>query len=173
MPTCKQKRRHYKVLFRRARRHVEADSPHLRLPLARLLQLVMILQSERFPNARRLAEICGVSRRTIYRDLTILETAGLSIVYRPDRQGYQLGRECLLQPPQLDEHEALALLIASHFGSIPEPFGSLLPVRKALAKVFQSLPSSLRNRLADRGELIADDGRRRRGHPRNGGRSIR
>ena len=133
----------------------EADSPHLRLPLARLLELVMILQSERFPNARRLAETCGVSRRTIYRDLTTLEAAGLSIQYVPDRQGYELGRDCLLQPPQLDEQEALALLIASHFGSIPDPFGSLLPVRKALAKVFQSLPSSLRKHLADGGELIA------------------
>ena len=38
------------------------------------------------------------------------------------------GRDCLLQPPQLDEHEALALLIMSRFGSIPDPFGSLLPV---------------------------------------------
>ena len=132
----------------------EADSPHLRLPLVRLLELVMILQSERFPNARRLAEICGVSRRTIYRDLTTLETAGLSILYVPERQGYQLGKDCLLQPPQLDEHEALALLVASHFASIPDPFGSLLPVRKALTKVFQSLPASLRNHLANGGELI-------------------
>jgi predicted DNA-binding transcriptional regulator YafY len=133
----------------------DADSPRSRLPLARLLELVMILQSQRFPNARRLAEMCGVSRRTIYRDLTTLETAGLSIVYIPERQGYELGRECLLQPPQLDEHEALALLVASQFGSIPDPFGSLLPVRAALTKVFQSLPSGLRNQLADGGELIA------------------
>ena len=44
-------------------------SPALRVPLARLLQLLMILQSERFPNARRLSEACEVSRRTIYRDL--------------------------------------------------------------------------------------------------------
>jgi predicted DNA-binding transcriptional regulator YafY len=133
----------------------EANSPDSRLPLARLLELVMILQSQRFPNARRLAEMCGVSRRTIYRDLTTLETAGLSIVYVPERQGYELGRECLLQPPQLDEREALALLLASHVGSIPAPFGTLLPVRTALTKVFQSLPSALRNRLAEGGELIA------------------
>ena len=31
---------------------IESHSPSLRLPLARLLQLVTILQSERFPNAR-------------------------------------------------------------------------------------------------------------------------
>jgi predicted DNA-binding transcriptional regulator YafY len=135
--------------------HSEPDSPHLRLPLVRLLELVMILQSERFPNARQLAEICGVSRRTIYRDLTCLETAGLRVLYVPERQGYQLGSECLLQPPQLDEHEALALLVASHVGSIPDPFGSLLPVRRALTKVFHSLPGDRRDELAEGGELIA------------------
>ena len=88
---------------------VLATSADLRLPLARLLQLLTVLQAERFPNVRRLAEACGVSRRTIYRDLTTLETAGLSIVYHPDRQGYRIGRECLLQPSQLDDREALAL----------------------------------------------------------------
>jgi predicted DNA-binding transcriptional regulator YafY len=134
----------------------ESHAPHLQLPLARLLQLVMILQSQPFPNARQLAELCGVSRRTIYRDLSILETAGFSVVYRSDRQGYQLERECLLQPPQLDEREALALLLESEFGGIPEPFGSLLPARLALTKVFHSLPAGLRDRLAGGAELIAE-----------------
>ncbi len=136
----------------------EAHAPPLRLPLARLLQLVMILQSQPFPNARQLAELCGVSRRTIYRDLSILETAGLSVVYRSDRQGYQLERECLLQPPQLDEHEALALMLESEFGGIPEPFGSLLPVRLALTKVLHALPGGLRDRLAGVAEMIAEAG---------------
>src|SRR5437764_4215321 len=85
----------------------------LRLPLVRLLQLVMILQSGRFPNAQRLADACAVSRRTIYRDLAILEAAGIPAVYRPDRQGYQLAVESFLQPAQLDDQEALALLFLS------------------------------------------------------------
>ena len=136
----------------------QSVSPHLRLPLARLLQVLMVLQSERFPNVRRLAEICGVSRRTIYRDLTTLETAGLSIVYQPDRQGYQLGGECLLQPPQLDDQEALAILVMSRLGSIPDPLGSLLPAGRALTKVIQSLPAALRNRIANSGELIEGAG---------------
>src|SRR5262245_29838298 len=93
---------------------IDGHSTPLRLPLVRLLELAMILQSEQFPNARRLAEIHGVSRRTIYRDLTTLEDAGLSIQYVSERQGYRLGRDCLLQPPQLDKLEALALLVASH-----------------------------------------------------------
>jgi len=122
-----------------------------------LLQLLMILQSERFPNARRLAEACAVSRRTIYRDLTILEMAGLSVLYRPDRQGYQLARDCMLQPTQLDDKEALALLIITRLGIAQDPFGLLLAARSAVAKVVQALPGGQRSRITSCGELIADD----------------
>src|SRR5271157_4014293 len=103
----------------------ESRSANSRLPLARLLQLLMILQSERFPNARRLAEACAVSRRTIYRDLATLEAAGLAVLYQPQRQGYQLARDRWLQPTQLEDNEALALLIMSRLGCAHAPFGLL------------------------------------------------
>jgi predicted DNA-binding transcriptional regulator YafY len=134
----------------------ESRSAPLRLPLARLLQLLMILQSERFPNARRLAEACAVSRRTIYRDLGILDAAGISVLYRPDRQGYELVRGCLLQPIQLEEKEALALLIVSRLGCSDDPFGFLRHARSGLAKVVQALPGELRDRISCSGELIAE-----------------
>ena len=117
----------------------------------------MILQSERFPNARRLAEACAVSRRTIYRDLGILDAAGISVLYRPDRQGYELVRGCLLQPIQLEEKEALALLIVSRLGCSDDPFGFLRHARSGLAKVVQALPGELRDRISCSGELIAEE----------------
>ncbi len=117
-----------------------AQSPRLRLPLARLLQEVMILQSERFPNVQRLADACGVSRRTIYRDLATMETAGLSLVYVSDRHGYEIRDDCLLQPPQLDDREALALLIMSRVGSIPDPFGAVLPGARPFPRSFTLFP---------------------------------
>src|SRR4051794_40025140 len=99
------------------------------LPLVRLLQLLMVLQSERFPNARRLAEVCEVSRRTIYRDLAILDAAGIAVRYHADRQGYQLAKDCFLQPIQLEEKEALSLLIVSRLGSAHEAFGLMAHLR--------------------------------------------
>jgi predicted DNA-binding transcriptional regulator YafY len=139
------------------RAEFETRAASLRLPLARLLQLLMILQSERFPNARRLAEACAVSRRTIYRDLGILDAAGISVVYHPDRQGYELVRGCLLQPIQLEEKEALALLIVSRLGCSDDPFGFLRHARSGLAKVVQALPGELRDRISCSGELIAEE----------------
>src|SRR4051812_44163597 len=44
-----------------------------RSPLTRLLQLILVLQDGRYPNAGALAQWCGVSRRTIYRDLEALQ----------------------------------------------------------------------------------------------------
>jgi predicted DNA-binding transcriptional regulator YafY len=131
--------------------------PALRLPLARLLQLLMILQSERFPNARRLAEACEVSRRTVYRDLAILEAAGIEVLYQPERQGYQLARNCWLQPTQLEDHEALAILIMSRMECAELPSGLMRHAQSGLAKVTQSLPGDLRGRMAICGELVVDD----------------
>jgi predicted DNA-binding transcriptional regulator YafY len=136
---------------------LEPGTASLRLPLARLLQLVTILQSDQFPNARTLADACAVSRRTIYRDLANLEAAGLSVYYSPEKQGYELARECWIQPTQLDEKEALALLLMSRLGTVPDPFGPLLPTRTALAKVIQTLPDELRNRIALCSELMPED----------------
>ncbi len=135
----------------------EPRASALCLPLARLLQLLMILQSERFPNARRLAEACAVSRRTIYRDLAILEAAGIDVLYQPERQGYQLARDCWLQPTQLHDNEALALLILSRHGCAHAPFGLARHARSGWAKVVQSLPGELRDRISISGELIPDD----------------
>ena len=87
---------------------IAEHSPTSQFPLARLLQLIVLLQTEQCPNARRLADICEVSRRTIYRDLATLAGAGITIVYRPDRQGYELARDLFLQPPRLEEKEILA-----------------------------------------------------------------
>jgi predicted DNA-binding transcriptional regulator YafY len=129
----------------------------IRLPLARLLQLLIFLQTERYPNARRLAEACAVSRRTIYRDLATLEAAGIRVLYRPDHQGYQLARECLLQPLQLDDHEALALLILSRSSRPDVPFGLARHAQSALAKVVQALPPQLRTKIMRCGEILPDD----------------
>ena len=135
----------------------ESRSPSLRLPLARLLQLLMILQSERFPNARRLADACAVSRRTIYRDLATLEAAGIAVLYHPERQGYQLDRDYWLQPTRLEDNEALSLLIMSRIGCAQIPVGLLRHARSGLVKVVQGLPGELRNRITNSSELIADE----------------
>jgi proteasome accessory factor B len=104
-----------------------------------------------------LAELCAVSRRTIYRDLATLEVAGIAVVYHPDRQGYELVGQGLLPPMQLDEQESLALVLQSRLDPAEDPFGLLSPAHTGLDKVIQSLPDELRRRVHLLSELITGD----------------
>lgn len=133
------------------------DAAAPRLPLSRLIHLLMLLQTTRFPNARRLAETCGVSRRTIFRDLATLEAAGIRIAYRADRQGYQVTGSSMLQPTPLEAHEALALLLLGRSRTAADPFALPRLAASALAKLIQTLPQPLRNTLVSSSELLADD----------------
>jgi proteasome accessory factor B len=135
----------------------QGRSAGLSLPLLRLLQLVMILQGGRFPNAQHLAEACAVSRRTIYRDLAILEAAGIPVVYRADRQGYQLAGAGFLRPAPLDDREALALLLLSRLCPADQAFGLLRPLRSGVEKILQSLPATVRGRVGLVSEVLAGD----------------
>ncbi len=67
--------------------------------LARLLQIVLALQSDRRPNARQLGDWCEVSRRTIFRDLDLIEMAGLRVEYDSVRRGYRLRTAATFFPP--------------------------------------------------------------------------
>ena len=118
-----------------------------RAQLARLFRLVVILQSERFPNARELSERCEVSRRTTYRDLELLAAAGVPVLYRAERQGYQLAKGFFLRPPEITETEALAILVLSRKWSCGDGLGLLGDAREGALKVVQGLPAEVRDRV--------------------------
>lgn len=128
-----------------------------RFPLARLIQLIVLLQTERCPNARRLAEICEVSRRTIYRDLAALAGAGITVVYRADRQGYQLAQSVFLQPQKMEEREALALLVSCRQWGSGDDLGLSRHANQAIDKLIHGLPEGMRARLIAAAELLNDE----------------
>jgi predicted DNA-binding transcriptional regulator YafY len=123
-------------------------------PLARLLELIILLQTDRCPNARELAEVCEVSRRTIYRDLATLSAAGIAVAYRPDRRGYAIARSPFLQPLRIEEREALALLILCSQGTPELDLGHFRSARRAVDKIIQGLPEEIRERLQAVSEVL-------------------
>jgi predicted DNA-binding transcriptional regulator YafY len=127
-----------------------------RTQLARLFRLVLILQSERFPNARELAERCEVSRRTIYRDLEVLEAAGIPIRYRRERQGYQLGPGYFLPPTALSESETFALLVMVRQANAGHGLGLLNDARDGAVKLVQGLPPAARERVRAAADAFRD-----------------
>jgi predicted DNA-binding transcriptional regulator YafY len=137
--------------------NVGSPSPSGRAQLPRLLELIMAIQSDRFPNAQALADRCEVSRRTIYRDLDTLAAAGIAVRYRPDRQGYQLTRDCALPTPSLEEKEVLALLIMARQWKGAAGFDLLRQARAGTVKLVQALATEIRDRVLTQAELIPDE----------------
>jgi len=77
----------------------------------RLLRLVALLQREVSCDAEELAEELQVSRRTVFRDLNMLEMARIPYYFDTERGGYRLSKHFFLPPVNLDLSEALSLML--------------------------------------------------------------
>lgn len=114
--------------------------------LPRLIALLTMLQSRKVLTAAQMAERFDVSVRTIYRDLRVLEEAGIPIGAEAG-EGYFLADGYRLPPLQVSEMEAFAILIANTLlqrhgdQSVKEAFSSLSD------KVSNLLPSDQKERL--------------------------
>ncbi|MCB5179242.1 helix-turn-helix transcriptional regulator [Streptomyces antimicrobicus] len=114
----------------------------------RLYALVEELRavSPRPRSARWLAERFGVSTRTVERDLSALQQAGVPLYAEPGRSGgYVVDKDHTLPPLTLTPGEATALAVALH-GLSGTPFAA--DARSALHKVFAVMPQ--RDRQAAR-----------------------
>ena len=76
--------------------------------LRRLLQLIELLQSGRAYNTRQLAELSGISRRQVFRDLRTLQDSGVGLLYDAERQGYWLSGATYLPPTDLTLSETIS-----------------------------------------------------------------
>lgn len=77
----------------------------------RILQLFFLLQSKTIVTINELQSRFETSKRTIYRDLKALETAGVPISYH-DGSGYSISEGFRIQPCRFSPEEVLSLLIA-------------------------------------------------------------
>lgn len=112
--------------------------------LTRLLKLVQLLQSGDYQNADSLSLQVDVSRRTIFRDLSALNSAGFPVLYDEARGGYFCPAPWRLPLDPLTPAEAMALLLICHELGRSEggiPFFSA--ARSASHKISRSLPPDL------------------------------
>lgn len=77
--------------------------------ISRLTALLIQLQTKRIITSTALAEKFGVSIRTIYRDIRILEQAGVPI-FTSNGKGYSLVEGYRIPPVMFTENEANALI---------------------------------------------------------------
>ncbi|MBB5634382.1 putative DNA-binding transcriptional regulator YafY [Pedobacter cryoconitis] len=77
----------------------------------RIVHLFFLLQSRAVLTIEELVEKFEVTKRTIYRDLNILERAGVPIVHSPGA-GYSIVDSFRLPPARFTEGEVLSVMIA-------------------------------------------------------------
>ncbi|WP_207460497.1 HTH domain-containing protein [Azospirillum sp. SYSU D00513] len=127
----------------------------------RLLDLIQILRRHRRPvSGRVLADELGISLRTLYRDIAVLQTQGARIEGEAG-VGYVLQPGFVLPPLMFSEEEIEALVLGSRWVAMrgDERLGAA--ARDALAKIAAVLPADLRDDLegsallAGPGEAIA------------------
>lgn len=115
--------------------------------IRRALQLILALHGNPYLNARELAAICEVSRRTVHRDRQILESAGIPVQYDPERQGYHLPMRFTFPHQALEEEELRALVLLCQAGRSGDGLELCRDAQRAISKLITSLRPESRARF--------------------------
>lgn len=113
----------------------------------RLLKVLTLIQAGGGWNAARLAEACGTTERTIYRDLNMLEGAGIPYFFDDETRTYRIRRDFFMPPVELTLEEALALICLTDRIADGEQIPFMKPASRAVAKLRGRLPATIRDAL--------------------------
>ena len=102
----------------------------------RLMKLLELLHGQVGMDAETLARACGVSGRTLQRDLDALGTAGFPVYFD---HGYHLAAPALLPPVTLTVDQALALRLAAHSAASRAESATARALAVAAKKLEQAL----------------------------------
>ena len=115
---------------------------------SRMLKLLSLLQSHRYWPGAELADRLEVSPRTLRRDIDRLRELGYPVAAQRGLEGgYQLAAGAALPPLVLDDEEAVALAIGLRAAAQGAVSGIEDASVRALAKVVQVMPPTLRRRV--------------------------
>ena len=113
------------------------------------------LQAGQGQNADGLADACGVSRRTLFRDIESLREAGVPVQFDNGSGRYRIDSAHFLPPTNLTVEEALSLLVV--LDQVDKSSGGPLwsTAKDALAKIDASLPASMRGQVRELASAVS------------------
>jgi len=113
----------------------------------RLLRLITMLQGRSGYTANDLARELEVSRRTIFRDLNMLEMAHIPYYYDAEQGGYRISGHFFLPPINLTLSEALAMLLLAGRTKGVKAMPLLSHGARAAVKLEGALPKVIRDHV--------------------------
>lgn len=113
----------------------------------RLLRLVTIMQSGRCLGVDELAVELDVSRRTVFRDLNMLELAHIPYYFDRQRNGYRINNHFFLPPINLTLDEALSVMLLSMRRRSSTAVPWFHQAARAAMKIESALPAPLRDHI--------------------------
>jgi len=114
----------------------------------RLFQLIQALRTRRFATGQQLAEVLGVSKRTLYRDVQDLQRSGVPIRGEAG-VGYRLERGYELPPLTFTGEELEGLALGARFIAAWGDPELAAAVGSAMTKIEAVIPEGLRRVLLD------------------------
>jgi len=119
--------------------------------LSRLTAILIQFQTKRIVTATELSQKFQVSKRTIYRDIKALESAGVPI-YTEEGKGYALMEGYRVPPVMFTEKQANALILAEQLVLKNRDASLVQDYSEAIDKI----KSILRYSVQDKANLLAD-----------------
>jgi proteasome accessory factor B len=113
----------------------------------RLLRVITLLQGGRGYTANDLATELEVSRRTVFRDLNMLEMAHIPYYFDADNGGYRIGRHFFLPPINLTLTEALAILLLAGRMKSSSKLPLLTQGARAAVKIESAIPRAMQKHI--------------------------
>lgn len=113
----------------------------------RILRLITLLQSGRSFTPDELALELEVSRRTVFRDLNMLEMARIPYYFDDTTGGYRISEHFFLPPVNLTLAEALAMLVLTGRMEGQERLPLLSQGSRAAVKLQSVLPEPIRTHV--------------------------
>jgi predicted DNA-binding transcriptional regulator YafY len=109
--------------------------------------MITMLQGSKTYSPGELAQELEVSRRTVFRDLNMLEMARIPYFFDDDKRGYRLNPNFFLPPVNLTLAEALAMLLLAGRLRGASRLPLLTHASRAAVKLEAALPQSIREQV--------------------------
>lgn len=123
----------------------------------RLLRLITLLQSGRPRSAAELMQELEISRRTLFRDLNMLQEAGVPYYYDPSL-GYRISESYFLPPVNLTVPETLGLMMLGKTAAAVRGRPMVGQALSAIYKLLSTVPQPIREACGDLMDNVSVDG---------------